>query len=128
MILKVSFHDNDFSAGIAKACEDILERIIGSNKFQDADNAYKAHKANRDLENIRLSIVMCSFGYYIADKGGDNLIFDEIEDLKFSLRSEERILEYLDRRIKLEEVGADEVVLDNSEICYIDFFSGLVYV
>ena len=124
MVLRVGFGDNDFFQEIEQGCKDVLNTITKGKEFQESVDKYKELKKEKGIETIREAIVVCSFGHYIIKLGQDNLNIERFIDLK----SEETVLTYLNKIINLREVSNNDIVLDNNDVCYIDFFTNNIYI
>jgi hypothetical protein len=74
------------------------------------------------MEKIKRSIVLSSYGFYITMKA--NRFYDEIN---YNFEDQKQMVEYFDESITLEEVADFNKDDDNSQTCYIDFYSARVH-
>jgi hypothetical protein len=125
MFLRVKFCDNDFSTEVNEACESIMSELSRGYKGEEAITRYKEAVKSYSLENIRKAIVLSAYGYYIASKGTRS--YSDVQDKYYKVSQYENILEYLDENISIEEIKNFDQEWENSEVCYIDFYSKTVH-
>lgn len=125
MFIRVKFSDNDFSTVVNEACESIMYELSSGYKGEEAINKYKKERDSYGLEAIRKSIVLSAYGYYIATKGTRSYFQKQEEN--YNVTQYEDILNYLDENITIEEIQNFSDEWENSEVCYIDFYSKTVH-
>lgn len=125
MFLRVQFGDNDFDKFVKRACDSVLLELLAGYKGEEAIKRYKEEKEKYGLEAIRKSIVLASYGYYIANQGIQS--YCEEQKSIYDMSQHEDILPYLDKRISIEEVEQFSQEWENYETCYIDFHRRQVY-
>lgn len=122
MFIRVDFTDNDFSVVVKEACESVMCNISKGYKSEKALELYKENKKKYGIEAIRKAIVLSAYGFYIANKGRESYYLNQEDDV-YNVSKHEEILSYLDENISLEEIKNFSQEWENSEVCYIDFFS-----
>lgn len=118
MLLRVCFGDNDFSTDISDACEDIMYTIANGCRCYEVIKKYRECKNEYGLENIRKAIVLASYGHFIVSNACR--LYDKIE---YDFSKQEYYMNYLDKKIRIEEVETYNPNDNNSESCYIDFWN-----
>jgi hypothetical protein len=83
----------------------------------DAIQQYIKYKNKHGIENIRKSIVMGSYGLYVARQA--SRIYNEI---KFDFSNQKHIMDYFNDIITVEDVSNIEISNGDCEECYIDFY------
>lgn len=121
MFLRVKFCDNDFSWCVHSAVEAVVDSIVGGLTNTEAIIKYKAIRSRKGNEHIRRAIVLAAYGYFIARKASMSIFAD---DVKYKSKEYDSILEYLDKKVSLEEVDNLKEEWENSEVCCYDFYRG----
>lgn len=125
MFIRVKFCDNDFSVVVKKACESLMSEISRGYSGEEALSRYKEVSGNYGLEAVRKAIILAAYGYYIANRGIKS--FHEKQQNIFLSEDDKDTLTYLNENISIEEIKNFTQEWENSEVCYIDFYTDKVY-
>jgi hypothetical protein len=121
MLLRVCFGDNDFSYHFRGACETFLEWHY---------DKYERLMKEVHLEEIRKAIVVGALGSYITEQGTRWHIHEHTPSLRirsakevYDMKGYLKLLDYFNKRTKVEVVETFNENDWNAETCYIDFYN-----
>jgi hypothetical protein len=125
MLLRVYFEDSDFSRHFELACEEFI-MWHGSK--------YKRLLQEVPLEEIRKGIIVGALGSFIKEQGVRSHVEDCILDIEttpkenvYDISRHLRLLDYFDKKTKIEIVETFNEDDWNAEACYIDFYNAEVH-
>jgi len=110
MILKIKFGDNDFADQMVKAGDYLLENYT----LKDISEI--------PFSQIKNQIVICAYAEHL--KRSSFFYEGNPENL---LNETNSTLKYLYKIVEIEEVKKIPTVWENSEVCFVDFYTGNSY-
>lgn len=118
MILKVSFHDNDFCTDVYEACEKFMITVCNGYDGSEAIEQYRDLRDKHTLDDIKSSLVKATYGMYIAN----HVVRLYLTNDPTATAERDHYLQYFSDCFELEEVRSFKGEYgDNCETAYIDF-------